>query len=287
MLDKWTAPVVARATGSPTSAEVRMWSVSKVATAVTLLHAMRWGERPGDGIGPELDGALDGALTRSENCRQRRVVLGLQELAGSTDAAADLVAQTFSLAGAYPQVAHGTQAADPTCDAYLAQIRGVGAPLAVALTLGTSRWRVADAARFAYTLGSGGYGAAVARELLSRMRQAKGPSRESPPENYTANLEWGAGRALACLRPAFKAGWGGAQAGRFVAEQIAIVREAGHTAVIAVTFLPALQPPLDDPGVTVAPAGIEAVMGKMAADLGAPARTQARPRTCASGADHS
>lgn len=281
MLDEWKAPVVARATGRRASVEVRMWSVSKVAAAVTLLRAMGWGDRAGDAVGPELAEALDGALTRSENCRQRRVVLGLQELTGSTDRAAEQVAQSFAVAGARPQIAHATIKPDPVCAGYLAQIRGVRAPRARALTLGTSRWRVADAARFAHTLGSGGYGTAVARELLGRLRRSKGPSRESPRANYTADLQWGAGLALTCLRPAFKAGWGGALAHRFVAEQIAIVTRAGATGSIAVTFRPLRQPPLDDPGVTVAPAGIELVMGRMATDLGAPARTPQDPHACA------
>lgn len=268
MLDGWDRPVIARSAGTGSSHDVRMWSISKVVTAVTLLREMGWGDRPGDPIRPELDAALTGALTRSENCRQRRVVLGLQEQAGSTDRAATLVADTFAIAGARPQIARKTQLADATCDGYLADLQDVRSPTAPALMLGTSRWGVGDAARFAHALGSGDYGRAVRTRLLALMRRAKEASREAPSGNYTAALDWGAGRALGCLRPAFKAGWGGAQARRFVAEQIAIVRHGGRTGAIAVTFQPARQPARDDPGATVAPAGIEAVMRAMDADLG-------------------
>ena len=93
------------------------------------------------------------------------------------------------------------------------------------------------------------------------MRTPKLPSREVPPGELTAPLEWGAGTALAGLEPAYKAGWGGSLNGNFLAGQVATVAlPGGNHLSLAVMFHPNRQPSRDDPGITAAPAAIEAVM---------------------------
>ena len=87
MLDGWRTPIIASSEARGEARFMRMWSMSKVATMVAVLRGLGWGRRGGRPISPELDEALHGAITRSENCRQRRVVLELQRLSGGvTDA---------------------------------------------------------------------------------------------------------------------------------------------------------------------------------------------------------
>jgi hypothetical protein len=264
MLDGWREPVTASSAARGSTRTIRMWSTSKVATAVLLLRQLGWGAEPGRRPSPEVESALEGALRRSENCRQRRVVLAVQAASGSPAATATQLTDLFGEAGAHPRVARTTQPPDVLCVGYLDSQADLAAPDAPALALGTSRWRMSDAARFSHALGAGVYGRALADRVLAIMRAPKLRSRETPAGDYTPALDWGAGAALACGRPAYKAGWGGAQAGSFVAEQIAVVN---RDAAIAVAFAPAAQPALDDPGATRAPAAIELVMSRMARDL--------------------
>lgn len=267
MLNGWRAPVVASSVAGGTSATMRMWSTSKVATAAGVLRDLGWGDAPGQSPSAELLTALNGALRRSENCRQRRVVLALQRAAGSPTAAAGEIKGLFAIAGAHPLIARRTQGPDAICSTYLGTQREINDPAAPALMLGTSRWRMSDAVRFAYAVGAGDFGAALTRRLLELMRAPKLRSREAPSTDYTAALDWGAGKVLRCAKPAYKAGWGGAQNQTFIAEQIAVVGSGRHTAAIAVAFAPKNQPPIDDPGRTSAPAAIELVMSRMARDL--------------------
>jgi hypothetical protein len=244
-----------------------MWSTSKVVTAVLLLRQLGWGDAQGGTPSDEVERALEGALRRSENCRQRRVVLEVQARSGSPAATARDLTDLLDQAGAHQVIARRTQGPDAICAGYLDSQRDLADPGAQAPMLGTSRWRMSDAARFAQALGAGVYGRALADRVLAIMRAPKLRSREAPPADYTPALDWGAGRTLTCGRPAYKAGWGGAQARSFVAEQIAVVRRGNRTAAIALAFAPAAQPALDDPGATRAPAAIELVMSRMARDL--------------------
>jgi hypothetical protein len=261
MLDGWRDPLTASSVPAGTNRTVRMWSTSKVATAILLLRQLGWGAQPGRPPSSQLRSALEGALRRSENCRQRRVVLAVQTGSGSPAAAADQLTDLFLQAGAHPLIARRTQGPDQLCARYLDD------SAAQALMLGTSRWRMSDAARFAHALGAGEYGRAATDHLLAIMRAPKLRSREAPAADYTPALAWGAGTALGCARPAYKAGWGGAQAHSFVAEQIAVLRNGKRVGAIAVAFAPTAQPPIDDPGLTPAPAAIELVMARMARDL--------------------
>src|SRR4029453_5078416 len=84
---------------------------------------------------------------------------------------------------------------------------------------------------------------------------------EVPSSEFTADLDWGAGRALAELDPAYKAGWGGTLQGAFVAAQGAAAGlPDGGTRAPGGAFHPAAPPSRDDPGLTAGPAAIESVM---------------------------
>ncbi len=267
MLDGWRDPVTASSVPGGSNRTVRMWSTSKVATAVLLLRQLGWGAQPGQAPSPEVRSALEGALRRSENCRQRRVVLAVEAASGSPPAAAAQLSDLLLQAGAHPQIARRTHGPDALCAGYLRSQTDLPDPSEQALELGTSRWRMSDAALFAHALGAGQYGRAVTERVLAIMRMPKLRSREAPAGDFTPALDWGAGAALGCGSPAYKAGWGGAAARSFVAEQIAVFRRGSRTAAIAVAFAPAAQPAIDDPGLTPAPAAIELVMSRMAGDL--------------------
>ncbi len=261
MLDSSPTPIVATSEAGGDERYVRMWSISKVATMITLLRLLGWGERPGKALSPELESALEGALTRSENCRQRRVVLELQRVAGGIPAARAALADTFTSIGG--KAIPGTQVEVPEalCVPFLGEQREIPDPLGPALLLGTSRWRVTDAVRLAHALAVGAYGEAISSRVLALMRVPKLPSRESDPGELTAPLDWGAGAAFFGLLPAYKAGWGGSLNGNFLASQIVVVPLGGGRQVaLAVTFHPDSQPPRDDPGITAAPEAIETVM---------------------------
>jgi hypothetical protein len=266
MAASWSAPVLAGSPGSGSKRRTRMWSMSKVVTMVALLRSLGWGDEPGDPLSPEIRQALDSAITRSENCPQRRVVLELQSLDGNgVEGAREAVAATLRAAGAEAEVATQVAGPESSCLPYLEAQREIPDPLAPTVLLGTSTWRVADAARFLDAVGSGVYGRAVADRVLSELRIPKEPSTEISPGEYTAAPDWGAGRALAPLHPAYKAGWGGTQQGEFMVGQIALVELPGRGQVaIATVFHPDAQPAVDDPGLTAGPAAIEQVMGEVA-----------------------
>ncbi len=260
MLDDWRTPVIASSEARGEDRFMRMWSMSKVATMVAVLRGLGWGNHPGRPLSPELDEALHGAITRSENCRQRRVVLELQRLSGGTIAAREALLAVFRAARGEVKV--GTQIAppEPNCVTFLETQTELPEPLAPALLLGTSTWRVGDAVRLVHALAIGTYGDAVSHQVLRLMSLPKLRSREVQPGELTAPLEWGAGKSLPS-GTAYKAGWGGSQHGNFLAGQIALVAIPGGDHVgIAVMFHPLEQPSRDDPGISIAPAAIELVM---------------------------
>jgi hypothetical protein len=267
MLDASPHPIVATSEPRGAGRYMRMWSMSKVATMVALLRELGWGRRPGKPPSPEVDSALSGALTRSENCRQRRVVLEFQRRAGGIGAARRALATVFSRAGAGPRIATEVERPEPLCLPFLRSQAEVPEPLAPTLLFGTSTWRVSDAVRLAHALAVGVYGQAISARVLDLMRAPKLPSREARAGELTAPLEWGAGQAFAGLRPAFKAGWGGSLNGNFLAGQIAVVPVGRDRLSIAVMFHPDAQPPRDDPGITNAPRAVEDVLEAVRAGL--------------------
>jgi hypothetical protein len=261
MLDHSAAPLVATSDGAGSTRYMRMWSMSKVATMIALLKALGWGERPGETLSHELLEALAGALTRSENCRQRRVVLELQRATGGTKGARQGLAEEFAEIGA--KVQPGVQVAPPEslCVPFLRGQTGISEPMAPALLLGTSRWRITDAVRLSHALALGRYGGALSAAVREMMTAPKRPSREAEPGELTAPEDWGAGTIFGDLHPAYKAGWGGSLNGNFLAGQIAVVPLAsGDHLSLAVMFHPDAQPVRDDPGITEAPQAIETVM---------------------------
>jgi hypothetical protein len=260
MYTDWREPVVVASPPGGRSRWMRMWSMSKVVAMVGLLRAEGWGRARGNALSPEVVSALQGAITRSENCRQRRVVLELQQATGGPGGARRAVAEVLRAAGGRARPSDEVEPPDPSCIEYLEGQDEIADPLATGALLGTSEWRIGDAIRFVRALGAGVYGEAITKRVLDEMRIPKAVSREVAPSELTAPLDWGAGRAFAGLRPAYKAGWGGSLNGDFLAGQIALVDlPAGRLAVAAV-FHPDVQPPSDDPGRTAAPHAIELVM---------------------------
>jgi hypothetical protein len=269
MLDASPAPLVATSEAGGADRFMRLWSISKVATMVALLQRLGWGDRGGETPSPEILEALAGAMTRSENCRQRRVVIELQRAAGGIAGARQALADEFTSFGAKLQP--GSQVAPPEalCLPFLRRQTEIPDPLAPALLLGTSRWRVGDAVRFAHALAIGAFGKALSDQVLTLMSAPKRASRESEPGELTSPLNWGAGVVFADLRPAYKAGWGGSLNGNFLAGQIVVVGLPGNDHLsLAVMFHPSTQPERDDPGITVAPEAIEAVMQTVRSALG-------------------
>jgi hypothetical protein len=261
MEDGWSEPAVETSEAGGSAREMRMWSMSKVATMVAVLRQLGWGERPGRPLSAQLEDAFRGAIVRSENCHQRRVVLELERLAGGAEAARAALAAVFRGAGAEATIGRSVEAPESSCLPYLEAQTEIADPLAPALLLGTSTWRIGDAVRLARALARNAYGAALSQRVLSLMRLPKLASREVPPGELTAPLDWGAGRALAGLDPAYKAGWGGTLNGNFLAGQVATVAlPDGDHLSLAVMFHPNREPARDDPGITAAPAAIEAVM---------------------------
>lgn len=269
MLGSWHAPVAAASARGGAGRWMRMWSMSKVVTAVALLRAKRWGNEAGKPLSPEVTEALQAAITRSENCPQRAIVVELQRSLGDSPArSSHAVAEVVRIAGGRARPSSEVAPPDPSCVPYLEAQAEIPHPLAPALLLGTSEWRVTDAARFMQALGEDVYGRAISRRLLALMREPKAHSREIQPGEFTAPLDWGAGRAFAGFDAAYKAGWGGSQEGAFMAGQMALLRlPSGRRAAVTVVFHPAVQPSADDPGLTRAPAAIEAAMRPLAREL--------------------
>jgi CubicO group peptidase (beta-lactamase class C family) len=244
---------------------MRMWSMSKPVTAVATLLAL---QRAGSAPSRELMRAMTRAITRSENCPQRRMVVELQTLTGGSRGALAALRSVLATAGVTDaEFDSATVGPDPACRSYLAAQRGVRDPLGPALQIGVTDWTVRDAARFAAALGEGRYGAAGTR-VLTLMRRPKGRSAEESLADYTPHLDWGAGAAFAGLDPAYKAGWGGTQQASFMAGQYAVVRVAGHMVAVAAMFHPRVQPPLDDPGRTNAPDALAAIFTKVKSVFG-------------------
>lgn len=268
MLGPWKAPAVAATSRGDASRSMRMWSMSKVLTFVALLREEGWGAKAGKPLTPEVSAALRAAITRSENCPERRVVLELEAVSGGSAPAREAMSQVLHAAGASAEISSESALPESSCDAYLEAQHEIQNPLGEGLLVGVSTWTVDDAVRFAHALATDVYGRAVSRRVLGLMRVPKKRSRVVLASEYTPRLDWGAGHALRDMNPAYKAGWGGTEQGEFMAGQIVVAdRPGGGRAALAVMFHPDVQPPIDDPGRTAAPHGLELVMESVAKEL--------------------
>ncbi len=270
-LNGWRRPLIDTSERAGSARWMRMWSMSKVVTMVSLLRAKGWGQTPGDPLSGEVKEALRRAITRSENCPQRRVVLELQAATGGTEGARKEMEETLREAGAEGGIGSEVAGPESSCVEYLEDQREIAEPLAATVLLGTSTWRVGDAVRFMRALGNSAYGKAISEFVLSKMRVPKDRSREILPSEYTVPVDWGAGHAFPGFDPAYKAGWGGTEQGAFLAGQMALLElPGGGRAELAVMFHPDQQPAEDDPGMTAAPQALARVMDSLATVLGPP-----------------
>lgn len=248
----WPKPAFA---GNDLDRPFRLWSTSKAVTAVAVER------EPALRNMSDVATALRGAIVRSENCRQRRVVLALQKAHGGPEGAESAFLGVLREAGAGRAETSGQrQPPDPSCRDYLAQFDNAESLMGPAAMLGTATWTISDAIAFTHSLADERFDEA-GRSVLALMGVPKEQSRElTRPEDFTAAVTWGAGDAFAGQDVAYKAGWGGAAAGRFVASQIGVVVIGGVRVAFAVEFEPGQQPASDDPGATSAPEVIEAIL---------------------------
>jgi hypothetical protein len=240
-----------------------MWSMSKPVALVATYEAA---QRQGKVFDPELVTAATDAITRSDNCAERRTILELQQLTGglapALSAFDEVLAQAGDTNGITPERAG---LSEPTCLAYFRQRAPVAEPNAEAWEFGTDEWTVTQAAGFAHALTIGAYGAAgqFALKLMTLPKQPALTSIEGPSGDRIANLQWGAGTSFAPWHPAYKPGWGGSQQGRFLTGQIVVLKDADPSVAIAAMFYPGTEPATDDVGATVGPAALEAVFDRI------------------------
>jgi hypothetical protein len=240
----------------PTTTPHRMWSMSKAVVTIAALQATH--DQP-DSV---LSGAITDAIRRSDNCAIRRVIVGLQDhqnqgVAGAISAFEKVLATADARIERSPQRASPEQA----CVRYLNSHQGglPGSDLAVAAEFGTAEWTEDDAISFAHSLSEGAYGASGAY-LLGLMGLPKQPPLEEPPPPSAPPLDWGAGASFpAGWQPAWKAGWGGSQDDppHFLAGQIVVLHLGDVPVAATAIFVPKIEPPNDNPGITQAPQALE------------------------------
>lgn len=261
----WTAPVVL----GPRVA-FRLWSTSKAVAAVTLLtQAAKTRQAIREGVRR----SMMTALSRSDNCAERRVVLALQQVSGTSANAESNFRDVLRSVGAHPE---GSPLLSPFSDATACMpwLRDAADGLAdtelraPTLELGTNEWTVEDAVRFAFGLGTGAFGAA-GRPVVGWMQLPKALAEGEAPAAYTSpfDLPPAGGRFPRSWHPAYKGGWGGSQQHDYITEQIVILHIEGNVVALAAMFRPDVQPSVDNPGGTVAPAALEDVFASARAAL--------------------
>jgi hypothetical protein len=232
----------------------RMWSMSKAVTAVTL-------EREASGkIDAGTQEALTDAITRSDNCAQRAVIVRLQDLTGGPTGALASFENTLDAVGAHlrKEPSQSTLRGDGElqCASYVR--RHASRADGTALQLGTAEWNLLDVIEFAHGLADDTYGAA-GEPVLALMRQPKALPLINVPGQLTEPLDWGAGETFAGLHPAYKGGWGGHLQRQYMAGQMVVVDIAGKRVALAAIYHPAVQPSDDDPGKTHAREALDAM----------------------------
>ena len=243
----------------------RLWSLSKPVAAVAAIEAA-------DGRGgptPALMAAVTDAITKSDNCGQREVVLDLQQREGGIDGAQAAFGAVLKRAGVTlstkPQRA--AVSATSACRSYLSTNGGeITDPFGTALQFGTDEWTLHDAVLFAHALANGTYERA-GEVVLGLMRQPKDRPAGASPADYTASLDDppSGGRFPPEWAPAYKGGWGGHSLSPpdFRASAIVVLDVGGHKVALAAVFRPTMQPHSDDPGVTPAPQALSALFASV------------------------
>lgn len=265
--------VVAAASSGSVATPVRMWSVSKVVTAIALLRSLGWGERRGRALGAPTTRAVTDALVRSADCAQRQMVVALQQEVGGPEPARAALQDVLADSGArHAEILTRASTAGTGCAPVLDR-SGLKDPYGVALQVGTAEWDVRDAARFGLALGDGTYPRAIRRRILGLLRRPKLQSNDPylTVPDVSSDLAWGAGIALRGLHPAYKWGAGGSsgETPTFVVEQVIFATRAdGRPVGIATTFEPPEPRPVrDDPGLTEAPRAFAGLLRPLARTL--------------------
>lgn len=229
---------------------------------VAVVATYQAAQRQHQALGASLLTAATDAITRSDNCAERRIILGLQQLTGGLQPALsafdDVLAQAGVTATITPERAVLMQ---PECLAYFRQRAPTGTPNAEAWEFGTDEWTVTQAVAFAHALADDTYGSAgrFALGLMAKPKQGALTSIEGPSGDHIANLQWGAGTSFAPWHPAYKPGWGGSQQGRFLTGQIVVLEAASPAVAIAAMFYPSDEPSTDDVGATAGPEALETI----------------------------
>lgn len=168
-LNGWSSPIVVSA-GTPTYG--RMWSMSK---PVAVIATYRAAQRQGESLDTSLVTAATDAITRSDNCGERRIILGLQQLTGGLAPALSAFDEVLEQAGdREDRTPERATLAEPTCLAYFRLRAPTDIPNAEAWEFGTDEWTVGQAAGFAHALADGVYGSA-GRFALTLMAMPKQP----------------------------------------------------------------------------------------------------------------
>lgn len=257
----WNQPVVV-----PGKAPVsgRMWSLSKPVTAIAAYNAAA--DQSASGVPSKgLRQGIKDAIRRSDNCGQRRVALGLQELNGGSQAKAiKAFADVLGEAGATVETGAIQRAQDATessdCARYISDVAPLpgGKSTDPAVQFGTTEWTTVQAATFAHALAGGTYGPA-GEYVLGLMGQAKLKPRPDTNKNplNPKDLNWGAGNAFSpAWRPAYKSGWGGKATQNFATTQIVVLRGVEPSVAIAAVVYPKAPVADEDPEKTTAPEGL-------------------------------
>src|SRR5665213_1483042 len=188
----WIAGDAQPVLGGTAAVAHRMWSMSKAVVTIAALEAVH--DEP-DAV---LAQAMQDAITRSDNCAIRRVILGLQDRLGQgVSGAVAAFKGVLARAGARLVRAPQHAAAESACFHYLESHDGglPGGDLGVAPQFGTAEWTEADAIRFTHALSAGTYGAPGAYLLRLMDLPKQGPLEEPPPPS-APQLDWGAGEAF-------------------------------------------------------------------------------------------
>ncbi|MGH2958784.1 MAG: hypothetical protein ACRDKE_04220 [Solirubrobacterales bacterium] len=253
----WKQPVVV-AGHAPASGQ--MWSLSKPVTAIAAYDAAV-GQAANGLPSKGLRQGIKDSIRRSDNCGQRRVALGLQELYGGIQAKAikafaDVLGEAGATVetGAIQRKQDSAESSD--CTRYITEVAPLESVKSTdpAVQFGTTEWTSLQAATFAHALASGTYGPA-GEYVLDLMGQSKLKPRPDTNKDplVPKDLNWGAGNAFVAWKAAYKSGWGGKREQNFAATQIVVLRGVKPSVALAAVVYPKAPVADEDPEKTTAP----------------------------------